>query len=242
MCNYISRPRNIFWAQTNPKKKRIRGPEKAQNDPKPKIRRQKILQNKNYQLIWVNSKTKFWTTYQPTKRTKGAKGFKKKQLKIEKKKQKITKWKLSIYMSTLNSTSTQLYINSSSISTQPQHNLNSTSTSTQPQLNLNLISTSNQSQPQPQLNPNPNSTLTSKQNQVQVNLNHNLNSIWLWHKSNPVLFWQTLSRSPQSKSKVQVQVWADDWVFIKIRFSNHPASRESLKRSETELYFQNKRC
>ena len=28
-----------------------------------------------------------------------------------------------------------------------------------------------------------------------------------------------------SKSKVQVQVWADDWVFIKIRFSNHPASQ-----------------
>ena len=148
-------------------------------------------------------------------------------------------------MSTLNSTSTQLYINSSSISTQPQHNLNSTST--QPQLNLNLISTSNQSQPQPQLNPNPNSTLTSKQNQVRVNLNHNLNSIWLWHKSNPVLFWQTLSRSPQSKSKVQVQVWADDWVFIKIRFSNQPPSRPpshpgKFQRSKIELYFQNKSC
>ena len=28
--------------------------------------------------------------------------------------------------------------------------------------------------------------------------------------------------NPKSKSKVQVQVWADDWVFIKIRFSNHP--------------------
>ena len=27
--------------------------------------------------------------------------------------------------------------------------------------------------------------------------------------------------NPKSKSKVQVQVWADDWVFIKIRFSNH---------------------
>ena len=28
--------------------------------------------------------------------------------------------------------------------------------------------------------------------------------------------------NPKSKSKVQVQVRADDWVFIKIRFSNHP--------------------
>ena len=43
--------------------------------------------------------------------------------------------------------------------------------------------------------------------------------------------------NPKSKSKVQVQVWADDWVFIKIRFSNQPpghpatqpATRESFK-------------
>ena len=30
--------------------------------------------------------------------------------------------------------------------------------------------------------------------------------------------------NPKSKSEVQVQVWADDWVFIKIRFSNQPAT------------------
>ena len=39
--------------------------------------------------------------------------------------------------------------------------------------------------------------------------------------------------NPKSKSKVQVQVQTDEWVFIKIRFSNHPAShpptRESFK-------------
>ena len=39
--------------------------------------------------------------------------------------------------------------------------------------------------------------------------------------------------NPNSKSKVKVEVWADDWVFIKIRFSNQsptqPASRESFK-------------
>ena len=31
--------------------------------------------------------------------------------------------------------------------------------------------------------------------------------------------------NPKSKSKVQVQVLADDWVFIKIRFSNHPVTQ-----------------
>ena len=42
-------------------------------------------------------------------------------------------------------------------------------------LRLNLISTSGSNQPQPQYQP-------------QLNLNHNLNSIWLWHKSNPILY------------------------------------------------------
>ena len=49
-----------------------------------------------------------------------------------------------------------------------QLQLNSIST----KLPLNLISTSDSNQPQPQLN-----------------LNHNLNSIWLWHKSNPILLY-----------------------------------------------------
>ena len=53
--------------------------------------------------------------------------------------------------------------------------------------------------------------------------------------------------NPKSKSKVQVQVRADDWVFIKIRFSNHPTSHPAghpgkFQRSKIELYFQNKSC
>ena len=48
--------------------------------------------------------------------------------------------------------------------------------------------------------------------------------------------------NPKSKSKVQVQVQADDWVFFKIEFSNHPVTRESFKEAKIELYFQNKSC
>jgi len=48
---------------------------------------------------------------------------------------------------------------------------------TQPQLNLTLKSNSYSSQPQPHLN-----------------LNHNPNSIWLWHKSKPILFQRLLSQ------------------------------------------------
>ena len=58
----------------------------------------------------------------------------------------------------LNSTSTHFQLNFHSISSQPY-------------FNLRFKSTSASNQPQPQLN-----------------LNHNLNSIWLWHKSNPILF------------------------------------------------------
>jgi len=43
-------PETFFELKPTPKKA-SKGPKKAQNDPKPKIRRQKILQNKNYQLI-----------------------------------------------------------------------------------------------------------------------------------------------------------------------------------------------
>ena len=38
-----------------------------------------------------------------------------------------------------------------------------------------------------------------------------------------------LLTNPKSKSTVQVKVHTDDWVFIKVRFSNHPASWESFK-------------
>ena len=44
-------PETFFELKPTPPKKASKGPKKAQNDPKPKIRRQKILQNKNYQLI-----------------------------------------------------------------------------------------------------------------------------------------------------------------------------------------------
>ena len=46
-------------------------------------------------------------------------------------------------------------------------------------------------------------------------------------------FWQTLSRSP--KSEVQVEV--DDWVFIKITFSNHPPPPGKVsKKQYTAIY------
>ena len=49
--------------------------------------------------------------------------------------------------------------------------------------------------------------------------------------------------NPKSKSKVQVQVWADDWVFIKIRFSNqpatHPPSRPATRESFKEARYSN---
>ena len=49
--------------------------------------------------------------------------------------------------------------------------------------------------------------------------------------------------NPKSKSKVQVQVQADDWVFIKIRFSNHPASHPGkFQRSKIPQHIQNKSC
>ena len=40
--------------------------------------------------------------------------------------------------------------------------------------------------------------------------------------------------NPKLKSKVQVEVQADDWVLIKIGFSNHPAShpQESFKEAK----------
>ena len=49
---------------------------------------------------------------------------------------------------------------------------------TSTQLHLNLTSTSASNQPQPPINLNLN---------INLNFNHNLNSIWLWHKSNPIL-------------------------------------------------------
>ena len=51
--------------------------------------------------------------------------------------------------------------------------------------------------------------------------------------------------NPKSKSKVQVQVQTDDWVFIKIRFSNHPAGQPhpgKFQRSNIQQYIQNKSC
>ena len=60
------------------------------------------------------------------------------------------------------------YLNSNST----QHPLTFNLTSIQS--HLNLISTSGSNRSQPQYQP-------------QLNLNHNLNSIWLWHKSNPIL-------------------------------------------------------
>ena len=53
-------------------------------------------------------------------------------------------------------------------------------TPTQLQLNFDLTS----SQPQPQIS----LTSTSSSNQPQLQSQLNLNSIWLWHKSNPILF------------------------------------------------------
>ena len=54
------------------------------------------------------------------------------------------------------------------LQTQLQLNFNFTSSQPQPQFSLTSTSNSNQPQLQPQLNPN---------------------SIWLWHKSNPILFF-----------------------------------------------------
>ena len=50
-CATILVDRKTFFELKPTPKKASKGPKKAQNDPKPKIRRQKILQNKNYQLI-----------------------------------------------------------------------------------------------------------------------------------------------------------------------------------------------
>ena len=70
---------------------------------------------------------------------------------------------------------TNFFLNSMlTISSPTQLNLNSFST----KLRLNLISTSGSNQPQPQLN-----------------RNHNLNSIWLWHKSNPILLLYVMRSS-----------------------------------------------
>ena len=41
--------------------------------------------------------------------------------------------------------------------------------------------------------------------------------------------------SPKSKSKVQVQVLADNWVFIKNSFSNQPTHPPTRKVSETGM-------
>ena len=47
--------------------------------------------------------------------------------------------------------------------------------------------------------------------------------------------------NPKLKSKVQVQT--DDWIYIKIGFSNHPASYpETFQRNRVERYIQNKNC
>ena len=73
-----------------------------------------------------------------------------------------------------NSTPTQLNL----ILTQPQLNL----TLTRLQLNFNL----NSSQTQPQFS----LTSTSNSNQPQLHSQLNLNPIWLWHKSNPILFYR----------------------------------------------------
>ena len=105
--------------------------------------------------------------------------------------------------------STQLYFNLSSMSTllQLKFNFNSTSTQVQFQLYLNSASTQHQlnpnhksisisasTQPQPKLNRNLQSNPGSSQPQLNfslnISLNHNLNSIWLWHKSSPILFLQ----------------------------------------------------
>ena len=71
--------------------------------------------------------------------------------------------------------SIQPQLNSSSI--QLNHNL----TSTKFQLNLNLNLNLPLIQPQAQI-------------KLSLNLNLNLNSIWLWHKSNPILFWWVVEK------------------------------------------------
>ena len=45
--------------------------------------------------------------------------------------------------------------------------------------------------------------------------------------------------NPKSKSKVQVQVKTDDWVFIKIRFSNRPASQPATREIFKESRYSN---
>ena len=47
--------------------------------------------------------------------------------------------------------------------------------------------------------------------------------------------------NPKSKSKVQVQVQTDGWVFIKIRFSNHPLGKVS-KKQDKAIYPEQKLC
>jgi len=47
----------------------------------------------------------------------------------------------------------------------------------------------------------------------------------------------------KSKSKAQVQVWADDWVFIRIGFSNQPLSQPAgkvSKKQNTAVYHKTK--
>ena len=89
MFNYISRPKNSFWAQTNSQNS-PKLPKKAQNDPKTK-KKQKILQNERYQSIQVHSK-KF---HGPNPKN-SQKWPKKAQ---NQKTENLTKWKVSIYLS-----------------------------------------------------------------------------------------------------------------------------------------------
>ena len=94
----------------------------------------------------------------------------------------------------LNSTPTQLNPNSTQLqlkpnSTQPQIK----STPTKFQLDLISTSISSSNSIQPYFNLKLNSALL--QSQTQINLSFNLNSTWLWHKSNPILYHQSFIRT-----------------------------------------------
>ena len=120
--------------------------------------------------------------------------------------------------------STQLYFNSSSISTLLQLKFDFNSTSTHHQLNPNhkSISISASTQPQPKLNLNLQSNPGSSQPQLNfslnISLNHNLNSIWLWHKSNPILFWKKIGKHNHNLK------------------SNPPTPRGATERSEVQYH------
>ena len=76
-------------------------------------------------------------------------------------------------------------------------------------VNLKLLPKLNVNLSQPQLNStstqfqiNFNSNSFQSQPQINLSVNINLNSIWLWHKSNPILCWNVLENGKWYQSEI----------------------------------------